>query len=415
MSGPASVTLLRGKARVLGAAIPARRRIIVREGKSLPVEAEGDSAFDLVLGAEAGVEEVVGDTIPESWKDGVTRVLSGPKPFTVMIVGDIDCGKTTFSTYLINHALSSKLKTAIIDADLGQSDIGPPTTMGLSLVKEPITELFSLEADWIFFAGATNPSRITERVIQGLGELKRRIGEVRADLTVVNTDGWVRGEDAVSYKVRMAKELSPGFIVGIQQADELKGLLASVEGEGFEVLRLTSSSALRRRDREERRRLREQGYRKFLGEPSIRLLPKDWVRLEYTSLGAGGPPPPGRREGLEEAFGRGLLYCEEAPNSLFLVFGERTDVHEEAFGRAAELLGKRVYGVRKGHEEGLLVGLLNKDREFLGLGVIHDIDYEGGVLRVYTSHKGGIDIVQFGQVKVNRYGQELGVTDAFSP
>ncbi|MFQ6077498.1 MAG: Clp1/GlmU family protein, partial [Candidatus Bathyarchaeia archaeon] len=303
VGGPASVTLLKGRVRVLGATIPTRRRIIVRKGKSLPLEAEEDSTFDLVLGAEASVEEVVGNTIPDSWKNGVMRVLSQSKPCTVMIMGDVDCGKTTFSTLLINHALSSQSKTAIIDADLGQSDIGPPTTMGLSLIKEPITELFSLEADKIFFVGATNPSRITDRVILGLGELKQRVGEMGVGLTVVNTDGWVRGEGAWSYKVRMVKELSPDFVVGIQQADELEGLLASVEEEGFEVLRLASSPALRRRDREERRGLREQGYRKFLGEPSLRLLPREWVRFEYTPLGVGGPPPPGRREELEEVFG----------------------------------------------------------------------------------------------------------------
>jgi len=60
-----------------------------------------------------------------------------------------------------------------------------------------------------------------------------------------------------------------------------------------------------------------------------------------------------------------------------------------------------------------MVGLLNDDREFLGLGTIQGIDYEKKLLKLYASYLGKVDIVQFSQVKVDRQGRELGISTSF--
>jgi polynucleotide 5'-kinase involved in rRNA processing len=73
-----------------------------------------------------------------------------------------------------------------------------------------------------------------------------------------------------------------------------------------------------------------------------------------------------------------------------------------------------VYIVREGEEEGLLVGLLNNDRDFLGLGIISKLDYKNQTLKIRTDYKDTVSVVQFGQIKVNDAGNELGVTTVFS-
>ena len=74
-----------------------------------------------------------------------------------------------------------------------------------------------------------------------------------------------------------------------------------------------------------------------------------------------------------------------------------------------------VYRALKSMEEkGLLAGLLNKNREFLGLSVISEIDYKNRILKMKTSWKDEISIVQLGQVKIDEAGKELGITTAFS-
>ena len=46
---------------------------------------------------------------------------------------------------------------------------------------------------------------------------------------VVNTDGWVTGDIAVSYKTQLVKELKPDVIVGVQVEDELRSIIAYLD------------------------------------------------------------------------------------------------------------------------------------------------------------------------------------------
>ena len=44
-----------------------------------------------------------------------------------------------------------------MDADLGQSDIGPPTTVGLGRVRLPVERLGDAEVVGLYFVGSTSP------------------------------------------------------------------------------------------------------------------------------------------------------------------------------------------------------------------------------------------------------------------
>lgn len=412
VSGPSSVKLLKGKISVLGARLSVKDKVIVRKGKALPFEAEACSILDIVNGVGTEVEEVDGSTVPVSWRNAVKELLSLPSPRTVMVLGDVDCGKTSFCTFMINNALSSVSKTPIIDADLGQSDLGPPATIGLGLVKEPVADLFFVEAAATYFVGNTSPNGVTDRVISGLTKLKEKALEMDSGLTVINTDGWVQGEGAREYKVRMVKTILPEAVVGIQYGGELEDILSSVEGDRIKILRLNPSPSIRRRSREERKMLREQGYRKLLKDTALRSLPMGWVRLENTFLSLENAVSE-RKLKLDQILGRRVLCCRGNSNSVFAVLKGEEMVDDEKIRTVEKEFQKKLQMINEGDEKWLLVGLLNDDRELLGLGVIQGIDYEKGVMKLYTSYKGKVDVVRFGQVKVDRYGKELGIETSF--
>ena len=67
------------------------------------------------------------------------------RPGVTMFLGASDTGKTTCLRVAAAHlARAGLLPLAIVDADLGQSTIGPPTTVGLTLVtKENVPALLS--------------------------------------------------------------------------------------------------------------------------------------------------------------------------------------------------------------------------------------------------------------------------------
>jgi polynucleotide 5'-hydroxyl-kinase GRC3/NOL9 len=414
ISGPASATVLEGTVAVLGGNLIVEEKIVVRRGKSLPLEAEETSVLDIVLGTDSSVYEVEGSTIPDSWRNVAEETLSRPKPCTVMVLGDIESGKTSFSTYLINTSLKSQGKPAIVDADLGQSDVGPPTSIGLSIISEPVADLFSAKPSAIIFMGRTSSKGITQRIVSSLTSIMKQIPEGAVDLTVINTDGWIEGDEARTYKAELIRKISPNLVIGIQRNTELEHILNSVEEEGCQVLRAVTSSAVKRRDRDEHRELREQSYKKYLGKPTVRNLHLNWIALEYTPLGLGTPVDIQRVKALEKALQRQIVYCEESSRALYIVLYYKERVDEATFVTAESLFQKDVYLVREGEEEGLLVGLLNNDRDFLGLGIISKLDYTNQTLKIRTAFKDTVNVVQFGQIKINEAGNELGVTTTFS-
>lgn len=152
--GPASITLLDGQASILGAAIQSHQRTIVMDEKQLPIETTEHANLEIVLGKSAEIFEVQGSTIPPSW-NLAAEALGEMKNGKVAVIGPTDVGKSTLCVYLVNVLLG--LKLFIIDADVGQADLGPPTTIARAEPKKPITSLTELVPDARIFIGHTSP------------------------------------------------------------------------------------------------------------------------------------------------------------------------------------------------------------------------------------------------------------------
>ena len=342
VDGPASVRVVSGKAEVLGFPVKGPRRIVAREGKRLPFFVAETASFDIALGENASVEEVDGNTIPPSWVESAEALMGfQKKPVIAMVVGKADSGKTSFCTYLINNLVSAKQKVAIIDGDLGQSDIGPPCTVAYAFITAPLTELYELKAENAFFVGATSPSEALSKTIEGLALMKAEILYRTADFVVVNTDGWVEGEEAVKYKSQLAEKLEPHVVLCIQQKDELEPLLATLTK--FRKIVTDSSSAAKQRSREKRKNLREMSYAKYLADAKIKSLPLNQLALEE----------------------------------------------------------KTALPIKQGEGGGLLLGLYAAQRKFLGIGILREVDAVRKTLKVLTSVSAKPASVAFGKVRLD--------------
>lgn len=354
ISGPASLRLVNGKMEVLGAPLPLGNIVVVRKGRIIPFRAREQCVVDVILGGGADLREIVEETIPSSWREVAEAIAAPREPGRVMVVGNADCGKTTFCAFLANRALKNQCPIAVIDADIGQADIGAPTTIGLGLVTSSVMDLFTVKPRSLRFVGVTSPVGATDRVIEGVTSLLKEALELNVNFVIINTDGWIQGDYAKEYKVNMVKAVKPTVLVGIQHEEELEPILHASEDVGVRVCRIEASSAAQRREKEERKKLRELGYRKFLRPPTLRLIPVSWVNIE------------------------------DSPVSF------------EKLGIALR-------------ESGVLVGLLSRERKFLGLGVLTDINYEKGVLKIYTPIKDRVDLIQFSRIKMDKEGRELGI------
>lgn len=411
VDGPASVFLLAGEAKVFGAPFRVGEKIVIRDGKRLAFEVLKETTFDLRLGAEGSPVEVEGSTIPPSWAEAVEKILSHEPPVTVMILGGVDSGKTSFCTLLANMALRKKRRVAVLDADLGQSDIGPPATIGYSRLKSFIKDLFDVEADAVSFVGLTSPSEDADLVAETLSRVKAEMSKLNADFVVVNTDGWVEGEDAARYKLSLLGKLSPTVVVGLQHSDELAALFNAFSD--IEKYLLDSPSTVYKRNREKRRILRELSYKKYMKDAKVNSLPLNWVKTEGTSFGKGTFPPARRMNRIQEILEFSPFYCEEAVKQIWLVFRENQYVDQEKIQEVEEALKKKVKVIFAGEEEGLLVALKDDKDKFLGIGVVKEIDYRRHTIKISTRIKSPIAVIHFGKIKLDSNFREIGAFNAF--
>jgi polynucleotide 5'-hydroxyl-kinase GRC3/NOL9 len=341
VDGPASALVVSGKAEVLGFPVKGTRRIVIREGKRLPFFVAETAIFDISLGENASAEEVDGNTIPPSWVESLEALMGfQKKPATAMVMGKADSGKTSFCTYLINKLVNAKQKVAIIDGDLGQSDIGPPCTVAYASITTPLMELYELKAENAFFVGVTSPSEALSKTIEGLALMKAEILERTVDFVVVNTDGWVEGEEAVKYKSQLAEKLEPDLIFCIQQKNELEPLLAVLK---FRKNVIDSSSVAKQRSREKRKNLREMSYAKYLTDAKMQSLPLNQLTLEE----------------------------------------------------------KTALPIGQGKGGGLLLGLYAGQRKFLGIGILREVDSVRKTLKVLTAVSAKPTIVAIGKVRLD--------------
>jgi polynucleotide 5'-hydroxyl-kinase GRC3/NOL9 len=352
VDGPASVRVVSGKAEVLGFAVKHAGRIVVREGKRLPFFVAETANFDISLGENANIEEIEGNTVPQSWFDSAEVLMGFQKqPAVAMVVGKADSGKTSYCTYLINKLVNAKRKAAVLDGDLGQSDIGPPCTVAYASVAKPLTELYELKAENAFFIGATSPSAAVNETIEGLALMKAEILDGTADFVVVNTDGWVEREEAVKYKSQLADALEPDAVVCIQQENELEPLRGAL-GK-YRTVEVKSSVAVKQRGMEKRKSLRERSYAKYLRDAKVKAFPLNQLNIEE----------------------------------------------------------KTALPIR--HEErGVLLGLYATHRKFLGIGVLREVDSVRKTLKVLTSASAKPSRVVFGKMRLDENLRE--VATAFS-
>lgn len=209
------------------------------------------------------------------------------------MLGAVDVGKTTVATELAAAAVRAGWRTAIVDADIGQSDLGPPATVGLGHVPRPVRHMAEVPPSALYFAGDTSPRRVYRYVVEGARELTARARRQGAQIVVVDTTGWVGGASAVAGKLRKIRRLSPRHVVAIQRDREVEPILARLSPR-IAVHRLHPEIAVRSRSARERRAFRERTFAEYWRRARPLALDLRRLTAERSTVYAGTPVPPSR-------------------------------------------------------------------------------------------------------------------------
>ncbi|HEV3433107.1 MAG TPA: Clp1/GlmU family protein [Nitrososphaera sp.] len=241
IKGPAKV-VVKGTCHVLGRDVSGQT-VKVRPGKALPFEL-GNRRCRLHTRLGYGARswwadpKQAGTSMWLSLAQQVSNLATAGKKTTVMLVGDTDTGKSTLAIYLANTAIRRGLIPSIIDADIGQGDLAPPTAIGAAVLSKQIVDLRDVNTSLFEFVGSISPVGFEELIAKKLRSMLDRSSQL-ADICIVNTDGYVRN-GGIQYKAMIAKELQPDAVISLGENVELFGMWH--KGASWQILRARSSN-----------------------------------------------------------------------------------------------------------------------------------------------------------------------------
>ncbi len=195
-----------------------------------------------------------------AWRHTLKAILDAPG--VVVMLGPVDVGKTTMATALVNAALQARHRTAVVDSDTGQSDIGPPTTVGLAMPRRPASRMGQWATAAAFFAGDTSAQQVHRYLIEGTVRSVERARARGAEVIVVDTTGWVGGNAAVAAKVRKLRRIDPQHVVALQRYGEVEPILDQLPRR-IAVHRLRPSLRVRQRSFDIRRATRLKRFHQY--------------------------------------------------------------------------------------------------------------------------------------------------------
>jgi polynucleotide 5'-hydroxyl-kinase GRC3/NOL9 len=291
-----------------------------------------------------------------------------------MLLGASDTGKTTFLTWLAMTLQAQGHRVAIVDADVGQSSLGPPTTVGLGVVDRPFQNLQELPPVALYFVGSTTPRGHFVPMIVGTRRMVDRAQALAVDRLIVDTCGFIGAEGGQILKQAQIALVRPDVVVCFQRRRECENILAAYRSrQRPRILRFYPSHVCRHRDVGERRLNREQALRRYFAAPQVLPLSWDNLNLVETPLWRGEAFDVARVLRHQQSNLPKILWAERHAGELRLVTDLPPSPHAVVeLGRAT---GMRVQTWPAEAFRGTLLGLLDAEGDALGVGVLRHVHF----------------------------------------
>lgn len=214
-----------------------------------------------------------------SHDEALERLLADPG--VVFLIGGIDSGKTTFGIELAGRAAAAGIPTAIVDADIVLSTIGPPTTVGLKLVsaETDLSREGLRRADALGFVGSIVPKGHLLPLTTITAKLVTKAKADGAHLVIVDTTSLVSGIYGQTLKFFKMDLIAPDVVVGFERGGELDPITGMARRfTSAEVMELQVDQEVIPRSAEERMTFRERQFAAYFNDHGGASVPRWRIR-----------------------------------------------------------------------------------------------------------------------------------------
>lgn len=145
----------------------------------------------------------------------------------VMLIGDIETGKTTLARMLVRDAVDHGRTVAYVDGDVAAATVGPIGCVGLKVIST-LEDCDELETpDELRFVGAIEPDGVVLPHVVAVAALVD-VALERADLVICDTSGVVTGVVGQTLTYHLVELLKPELVIAIERGEELTPVIAMV-------------------------------------------------------------------------------------------------------------------------------------------------------------------------------------------
>lgn len=375
--------------------------------------------------------------VNQNWKQLASHIVGGlcktelKSQQVVLVIGSTDTGKSTLCRFLIDFAVAEGFRVAFVDADIGQSQIGPPTTIGVKFFEPrsgfgicptkgattsgfdtpPTSVKFDGVADRLYFVGAVSPPRNQLQVLTGTRLMVDVARDAQADFIVVDTTGYVHDNAAVVLKQHKIELLRPNHLVCIGRPTELEQITSCYsQQEWLKIHYLLPSRNVRSKSTKARRRHRESLFNAYFGFPGYKPFPGPKLALQKSESTVQQVPFEQIR-GARTPFFIGRIATEKELEILTRL--AESEIHYAEWGHrtlsliTSELLSNISITYLKNYLsliqvttevcsyfERRLVGFLNTTGETFAVGIIEAVDFKKRELSIRCPFSIGGDVAK---------------------
>lgn len=321
---------------------------------------------------------------------------------TAIVLGASDSGKTYLTRFLIGDLSSRGRRVGWIDADVGQTNLGPPCTIGM-MVCEGAQERGDSGGDiHLHFVGSNSPVGHLLEMVVGTKRLVEKALSLGAQIVIVDTTGLALGPVGTALKTRKVELIRPNFLVALQRGDELEALLKPLSAlSRMRLVRLRVGAEAAAKTEGARRDHRLERYKGYFSGAVLRKMSLNDAALSGHWAGTSRRLGEKEKDYLASELKTPVIHAEMFSDVLRVMAA--SDSHAWGIEEV-----RRKFGVSRVAVSSVLtlknrlVALQDEEMEVMGLGVVRYFNGDDLSLSIFTPVKeiGEVKLITLGSIKI---------------